>query len=101
MKKLPITKEAFEKSKYFNNKYGKLKYVSESGKLFKTSKGKILKFKESTRKFGRKFTKESSTDDLYVFYEWLKSCTEMDSGIHVKLYDNEDGSEKSEPSLSI
>lgn len=47
MKKLPITKESFEKSKYFTNKYGKLEYVSESGKLFKTNKGKILKFKES------------------------------------------------------
>ena len=47
MKKLPITKEAFEKSRYFKNKYGKLEYVSESGKLFKTDKGRILKFKES------------------------------------------------------
>lgn len=50
MKKLNITKEAFEKSKYFNKKYGKLEYVSESGKLFKTEKGKILKFKEATKK---------------------------------------------------
>ena len=47
MKKLSITKESFEKSKYFTNKYGKLEYVSESGKVFKTSKGKILMFKES------------------------------------------------------
>ena len=47
MKKLNITKEAFEKSKYFKHKYGKLEYVSESGKVFKTDKGKILKFKES------------------------------------------------------
>ena len=47
MKKLNITKEAFEKSKYFTNKYGTLEYVSESGKIFKTSKGKLLKFKES------------------------------------------------------
>ena len=47
MKKLSITKESFEKSKYFTNKYGKLEYVSESGKVFKTSKGKMLKFKES------------------------------------------------------
>lgn len=47
MKKLNITKEAFEKSNYFKNKYGKLKYVSESGKIFKTNKGKILMFKES------------------------------------------------------
>jgi hypothetical protein len=46
MKKLSITKEYFEKSKYFKNKYGKLEYVSESGKLFKTDKGKILMFKE-------------------------------------------------------
>lgn len=80
MKKLSITKESFEKSKYFTNKYGKLEYVSESGKLFKTEKGKILKFKES------------SDDDLYDFYEWLKSNTELDSGIHVKFHDNEDGS---------
>ena len=49
MKKLSITKEAFNKSRYFKNKYGSLKYVSESGDLFKTSKGKILKFKESSR----------------------------------------------------
>ena len=47
MKKLNITKEAFEKSRYFKNKYGKLEYVSESGKVFKTDKGKLLKFKES------------------------------------------------------
>ena len=47
MKKLNITKETFEKSKYFKNKYGNLEYVSESGKLFKTEKGKILMFKES------------------------------------------------------
>ncbi len=55
MKKLNITKERFEKSNYFKRKYGKLEYVSESGKLFKTNKGKILKFKES-----RKLAKESS-----------------------------------------
>lgn len=47
MKKLNITKERFEKSRYFQKKYGKLKYVSESGKVFKTNKGKVLMFKES------------------------------------------------------
>ena len=47
MKKLNITKEQFEKSKYFKNKYGNLEYVSESGKVFKTEKGRILMFKES------------------------------------------------------
>ena len=254
MKKLNITKEAFEKSKYFKNKYGTLEYVSESGKVFKTNKGKILMFKEgfkdimksagnlfknytlipatlpkkgdicdmwhyyneldsweyssqaikkgepvwkcevidrsmsktnativielksirnkdakhrnlkvgdcmavyntrkdylpvhfivdkidesivhmhypteeelkkfiatkeqrmarglidpedmedtenlistseSTKKFGKKFAKESSTDDIYCFYEWLKNNTQYDSGIHVHYFDNEDGSE--------
>ena len=47
MKKLNITKERFEKSRYFTNKYGKLEYVSENGKVFKTNKGKVLMFKES------------------------------------------------------
>ena len=47
MKKLNITKEQFSESRYFQKKYGKLEYVSESGKLFKTSKGKVLKFKEA------------------------------------------------------
>ena len=46
MKRLNITKEQFEKSRYFKNKYGKLEYVSESGKVFKTSKGKVLMFRE-------------------------------------------------------
>ena len=47
MKKLNITKEQFNKSRYFKNKYGTLEYVSESGKVFKTNKGKVLMFKES------------------------------------------------------
>ena len=48
MKKLNITKEQFNRSNYFQRKYGKLKYVSESGRLFKTNKGKVLKFNESS-----------------------------------------------------
>ena len=47
MKKLNITKEQFNKSQYLQKKYGKLEFVSESGKYFKTSKGKVLKFNES------------------------------------------------------
>ena len=51
MKKLNITKEQFNRSRYFQEKYGKLEYVSESGNLYKTNKGKILKFlKESGKK---------------------------------------------------
>ena len=44
IKRLNVTKEAFNKSRYFQNKYGKLEYVSESGKLFKTDKGQVIKF---------------------------------------------------------
>lgn len=47
MKKLNITKEQFNRSRYFKNKYGKLEYVSESGDVYKTDKGRILMFKES------------------------------------------------------
>ena len=47
MKKLNITKDKFTESKYFTTKYGKLKYVSESGNVYKTDKGNMLKFKES------------------------------------------------------
>lgn len=42
MKKLNITKKQYEESKYFNKKYGALKFVSESGKFFKTDKGVVL-----------------------------------------------------------
>ena len=190
MKKLNMTKEQFNRSRYFRNKYGKLEYVSESGKLFKTNKGKVLMFKESSdggksrierlctnlekqydtltydeiegklkeagfvldeyggktnayavfvhdcgivanveyrfvrthpgrdswhagdvTYFGwyddpdyqrwstestKKFTKESSTDNIYGFYEWLTENTEFDSGIHVRYHDNEDGTESLE-----
>lgn len=44
MKKLNITKEHYNKSKYFQNKYGKLEYVSESGNVYKTNFGRILRF---------------------------------------------------------
>ena len=44
MNKLNITKDKFTESKYFQTKYGKLEYVSESGNIYKTSKGHILKF---------------------------------------------------------
>ena len=50
MKKLNITKEAFNKSRYFQNKYGKLEYVSESGKIYKTDKGQVIKFNESNER---------------------------------------------------
>ena len=48
MKKLNVTKERFEKSRYFQRKYGNLEYVSESGNMYKTNKGMVLMFKEYT-----------------------------------------------------
>ena len=47
MKKLNITKEQFNRSRYFQKKYGTLEYVSESGKVYKTSKGNLIRFNES------------------------------------------------------
>ena len=82
MKKLNITKEAFEKSNYFKNKYGKLEYVSESGKLFKTDKGNVLKF-----------VKESCDDEFNRYYERMKKIFRYDSGLHIHMRNNEDGSE--------
>ena len=61
MKKLNITKERYEKSRYFNKKYGKLEYVSESGNVFKTSKGKVLTF-----------VKESY-DNVMSIEKWIRS----------------------------
>ena len=52
MKRLNITRKQFVESKFLQRKYGKLNLVNESGKLFKTNKGKILKF-----------TKEDSSDE--------------------------------------
>ena len=67
MKKLNITKERFEKSRYFTKKYGKLEYVSESGNLYKTSKGKVLMFvKESSGNTRRKLVKESTGENVEV-----------------------------------
>ena len=50
MKKLNITKKQYEESKYFNKKYGALKFVSESGRLFKTDKGVVLALESEMKK---------------------------------------------------
>lgn len=54
MKKLNITKKQYDESKYFNNKYGSIKFVSESGKLFKTDKGVVLSLEASKEPFTMK-----------------------------------------------
>lgn len=48
MKTLKITKKQYDESKYFTKKYGKLKFVSENGKVYKTDKGKLIQFSEKS-----------------------------------------------------
>ena len=94
MKKLNITKERFEKSRYFTKKYGTLEYVSESGKLFKTSKGKVLKFNESmgddegnpvsdkSKKISYLEVLDAVTGDFLRKYPWFE-----DLELHEDVYD--------------
>ncbi len=74
MKTLNITKEQFEKSRYFTDKYGKLAFVSESGKLFKTSKGKLLKFKESVENEGT----EEKLDNPAALIKFIRGLPDGD-----------------------
>ena len=77
MKKLHITKEQFEKSKYFTKKYGALKFVSESGRLFKTDKGQVLRFDEGMKRevmpmngrksFGHKAVEEEDENGFTLY----------------------------------
>ena len=63
MKKLNITKKQYDESKYFNKKYGALKYMSESGKLYKTDKGVVLALEGQECKNGDCQENESLSDD--------------------------------------
>ena len=76
MKKLNITKKQFGESKYFTNKYGTLKYVSESGKIFKTSKGHLLKFKEAKAKPSKYDGIENSWDKIKGVIESTSATVE-------------------------
>ena len=77
MKKLNITKKQFSESKYFQTKYGKLEYVSESGKFYKTDKGNVLRFNEGMKRevvpmngrksFGSKAMEEDDGDGFTLF----------------------------------
>ena len=102
MKKLSITKEAFEKSKYFTRKYGKLEYVSESGKLFKTTKGNVLKFDEGMRRevepmngrasFGHK-AMEGEDENGFTLYSYSMPVARLErrddgSGLDFSLLDD-------------
>ena len=77
MKKINITKKQFSESRYFTTKYGKLKYVSESGNIYKTDKGNVLRFNEGLKRevmpmngrksFGRKAMEEDDGDGFTLF----------------------------------
>ena len=67
MKKLNITKEAFEKSRYFQKKYGKLEYVSESGDVYRTSKGETIRLMGEGRYKQINFTKDELLDRIQEY----------------------------------
>ena len=77
MKKLNITKKQFSESNYFQKKYGTLKYVSESGNVYKTDKGNVLRFDEGLKRevvpmngrksFGSKAMEEDDGDGFTLF----------------------------------
>ena len=89
MKKLNITKERFEKSRYFKNKYGTLEYVSENGNLYKTNKGKVLTFKEAI--MGGGGYEPSYDDDEEPLAEWkVGEIVDIDSWQVMWEYDDEE-----------
>lgn len=51
MKKLIITKERYQKSKYLQEKYGKLKFISESGNVYKTDKNTVLELVTEAKEY--------------------------------------------------
>ena len=69
MKKLNVTKERFEKSRYFRLKYGKLKYVSESENVFRTDKGHVLRFVKEAREYVNDDSIEPDTAEEFIIFE--------------------------------
>ena len=69
MKKLGITKEQFEESAELKNQYGNLAYVNESGSIYKTDKGKILKFVKEAREYVNDDSIESDTADEFIIFD--------------------------------
>ena len=78
MKKINITKKQYDESKYFTKKYGALKYVSESGKLYKTDKGVVLALEGKECQGGdcTKDKKNESIDDLKAKLRKSKEVSE-------------------------
>lgn len=69
MKKLNVTKERFEKSRYFKKKYGTLKFVSESGRTYKTDKGEVIRFVTEAREYIDDDSIEEETAEEFIIFE--------------------------------
>ena len=69
MKKLKVTKERFEKSRYFQKKYGKLKYVSESGRTYKTENGTVVRFVTEAREFVDDDSIDEDSVEEFIIFE--------------------------------
>lgn len=69
MKKLKVTKERFEKSRYFQKKYGKLKYVSESGNIYKTAKGNVIQFVNEAREYVDDSSIDLDSVEEFIIFE--------------------------------
>ena len=71
-RRLNTTKEHFEKSEYYTRKYGKLKFMSESGDKFKTDKGNVVMFKEDAialRKMRERVSENKHNDTMEVIFK--------------------------------
>ena len=70
MKKLNITKEQYSGSEY-QKKYGNLKFVSESrrGNLYKTDKGRILKFVTEAREYVDDNSIEADSAEEFIIFD--------------------------------
>lgn len=67
MKKLNITRKQYNESKYFQKKYGTLEYVSESGNVYKTSKGETIRLMGEGRYKQINFTKDELLDRIQEY----------------------------------
>ena len=69
MKKLKVTKERFEKSRYFQKKYGQLKYVSESGNIYKTANGTVVRFVNEAREYVDDDSIDVESAEEFIIFE--------------------------------
>lgn len=70
MKKLNITKEQYSGSEYAK-RYGNLKFMSESsrGNLYKTDKGKILKFVTEAREYVNDVSIDKDSVEEFILFD--------------------------------